>query len=163
MRVQNAFTFVICALATLTIGATTYAQTTRVAENKKEELSAYMQDAIALIKTYVPPDPAKIQACKDAGKMSIAVTEPGKKAKFDFKDYEKPGDDLGIEIDLTTNHILGLSVASYLADAKDAVTLSVVMAALPDGTGHPSTITVGAPAEATTVVITNTAYAKKLN
>lgn len=36
----------------------------KVAENKKEEMSAEMQSAVALIKTYIPPDPAKIQACK---------------------------------------------------------------------------------------------------
>ncbi|HEU4364599.1 MAG TPA: hypothetical protein VFT13_03950, partial [Candidatus Krumholzibacteria bacterium] len=71
----------------------------KIVDNKKEELAAYMQSAVALIKSYVPPDPAKIQACKDAGKMTMTVTEPGKRAKIDFKDYEKPGDNLGVEID----------------------------------------------------------------
>ena len=105
-----------------------------------------MQSSVALIKSYIPPDPAKIQACKDAGKMAMTVVEPGKRAKIDFKDYEKPGDVLGIEIDLATNQILGLTVDSYLADAKDVVKLEVKMAALPDGTGHPATIKIDAPA-----------------
>ncbi len=135
----------------------------KVVENKKEELGAYMQSAVALIKSYVPPDPAKIQACKEAGKMTMTVIEPGKRAKIDFKDYEKPGDNLGVEIDLATNQILGLSVASYLADAKDAVNLSVAMAALPDGTGYPSTIKIDAPAKGLAVAITNAAYQKKAN
>ena len=135
----------------------------KVAENKKEDISAYMQSVVALIKTYVPPDPAKIQACKDAGKMAMTVTEPGKRAKIDFKDYEKPGDDLAVEVDLATNQVLGLSVASYVTDAKDAVSFNVTMAALPDGTSYPATVKIDAPAEALAVVITNSAYQKKAN
>jgi hypothetical protein len=135
----------------------------KVVENKKEEMAAYTQSAVALIKSYVPPDPAKIQACKDAGKMTMTVIEPGKRAKIDFKDYEKPGDNLGVEIDLTTNQILGLSVASYLADAKDAVSLNVAMATLPDGTGHPATIKIDMPAKNMAVAVTNSAYQKKAN
>ena len=135
----------------------------KVVEKKKEELGAYMQSAVALIKSYVPPDPAKLQACKEAGKMTMTVIEPGKRAKIDFKDYEKPGDNLGVEIDLATNQVLGLSVASYLADAKEAVNLSVAMAALPDGTEYPSTIKIDAPAKEMAVAITNSAYQKKTN
>src|SRR5258708_10168860 len=41
----------------------------RVIENKKEELTDYMKQAIALVKSYVPPEPAKIQAAKDAGQV----------------------------------------------------------------------------------------------
>ena len=133
----------------------------KIAENKKEEISAEMQSVLALIKTYVPPDPAKIEACKDAGKVSITVTEPGKRARVDFKDYEKPGDNLGVEIDLTTNQILAVSVASYLADAKDAVSLNVAMASLPDGTGYPASIKIDAPAQSIALAVTNSEYQKK--
>lgn len=31
----------------------------RIAANKKEELTSYMRSAVALIRTYVPPVPAK--------------------------------------------------------------------------------------------------------
>ena len=135
----------------------------KVVENKKEEMSSYMKSAVGLIKTYIPPDPTKIQACKDAGKMTMTVTDPGKRARIDFKDYEKPGDDLGVEIDLTTNQIVALSVASYLDDAKDAVNLSVKMGALTDGTGYPATIELDAPAKEIAVAVTNSDYQKKAN
>ena len=133
----------------------------KIVENKKEEISAYMQSAIALVKSYVPPDPAKLQAAKDAGKVSMTVLDPGKRARIDIKDYEKPGDNLGVEIDMTTNQILGLNVASYLADAKDAVTLDVKMAALPDGTGYPATIVLDGKAEKIKVTVSNSGYVKK--
>jgi len=115
------------------------------------------------VKSYIPPDPAKIQAAKDAGKVSMTVLEPGKRVKIDIKDYEKTGDDLGIEVDMATNQILGLSVASYLTDASDAVTLDVRMAALADGTGYPSTITLDGKSKQVQVAVTNSAYQKKAN
>jgi len=133
----------------------------KIVENKKEEMGAYVKSAVALVKSYIPLDPARIQAAKDAGKVSISVLDPGKRARIDIKDYEKPGDNVGVEIDMTTNQILGLSVASYLADAKDAVTLDVKMASLPDGTGFPSTIVLDGKAQQIKVTVSNSEYKKK--
>jgi hypothetical protein len=69
----------------------------RIIANKKAELTEYMQNAVSLVKSYVPPDPAKLQAAKDAGKVSIQVLEPGKRAQLNFHDYQKPGDNLHVE------------------------------------------------------------------
>ena len=135
----------------------------KIIENKKEEMGEYMQSAVALVKSYVPPDPAKIQAAKDAGRVSLTVLEPGKRVKVDIKDYEKPGDTLGIELDSATNQILGLSVASYLADAKDAVTLDVKMATLTDGTGYPAKIVLDGKAQNIKVTVSNSDYKKTVN
>ncbi len=133
----------------------------KVAENKKEDISAYMQSTAALIKTYIPPDPAKIQAAKEAGKISMTPLDGGKRAKLDIKDYAKPGDVLGVEIDLANNQILGLSVASYLTEPSDAVTLDVKMASLPDGTGYPANILLNGVSQEIKVTITNSGYQKK--
>lgn len=133
----------------------------KVIENKTEEMGAYVKSAVALVKSYIPLDPAKVQAAKDAGKISITVLDPGKRARIDIKDYEKPGDNVGVEIDMTTNQILGLNVASYLTDAKDAVTLDVKMANLPDGTGFPATIALDGKAQQIKVTVTNSEYKKK--
>lgn len=135
----------------------------KIIENKKEEMGAYMQSCVALIKTYIPPDAGKIQAAKDAGKVSMTPLEGGKRARVDIKDYEKPGDNLGIEIDMATNQILGISVASYLTDAQDAVTLNVKMGMLPDGTQYASTITLNGVAQKIKVTTTNSGYEKKAN
>jgi len=133
----------------------------KIVENKKEEMSGYMKSAVALVKSYIPPDPAKIQAAKDAGKVSMTPLQGGKSIRVDIKDYEKPGDNLGIEIDPATNQILGLSVASYLTDVKDAVMLDVKMAALADGTGYPGTIVLDGKAQKIKVTVSNSDYKKK--
>jgi hypothetical protein len=131
-----------------------------IAEGKKEELTDYMKSAIALVKAYVPPNPAHIQATKDAGKVSIEVLQPGKRARLNFRDYAKPGDNLGVEVDLVSNRPLGLKVATYLEDAKDAVTLEVRMGQLNDGTTYPSDVTLDAAAKKLKVAVTKSGYRK---
>lgn len=132
----------------------------RIAEKKKEELTDYMKQAVALVKTYVPPSPAKIQVAKDAGKVSLEMLEPGKRARLNFRDYEKSGDNLGVEVDLASNRPLGIKVSTYLDDAKDAVTLDVRMGQLTDGNTYPSDITLGAKAKNLTVTVSNSGYRK---
>ena len=133
----------------------------KIVAKKTEELTDYMKSAVALVKTYVPPSPAKIQAAKDAGKISIDVLEPGKRARLNFRDYEKPGDNLGVEVDLVSNRPLGVKVATYLEDAKDAVTLDVRMGQLNDGTTYPSDVTLDGKAKKLTVAVKNSGYRKQ--
>ena len=133
----------------------------KIVEAKTEEMTDYMKSAVGLVKTYVPPSPAKIQAAKDAGKLSIEVLEPGKRARLNLRDYEKPGDNLGVELDLTNNHPLGLKVSTYLDDVKDVVTLDVRMGQLNDGTTYASNIALDAKAKNLTVTVQNSGYRKQ--
>jgi len=132
----------------------------KIIENKKEELTDYMKNAVSLVKAYAPPDPAKLQAAKDAGKLSIEVLEPGRRARLNFRDYERPGDTLGVEVDLANNRPLALKVATYLDDAKDAVTLEVRMGQLNDGTTYASDITLEAKAKKLKIAVQSSGYRK---
>jgi hypothetical protein len=132
----------------------------RIIANKKAELTAYMQSAVSLVKSYVPPDPAKIQASKDAGKVAIQVLDPGKRAQVNFRDYQKPGDNLAIVIDLTNNVVAGLGVSSYLDSPTDVVTLDAKMGQLNDGTIYTSDTTLNVPGKNLTVTVQNTGYRK---
>ena len=132
----------------------------KIIEKKKEELTDYMKNAVSLVKSYVPPDPAKLEAAKAAGKVSFELLEPGKRARLTFRDYEKPGDTLGVEVDLANNRPLGLTVATYLDNAKDAVTLAVRMGQLNDGTTYAADITLEARAKNLKVAVQNTGYRK---
>ncbi|MGO9949599.1 MAG: hypothetical protein ACLPWG_22490 [Steroidobacteraceae bacterium] len=132
----------------------------RIIANKKAELTTYMQNAVGLVKSYVPPDPAKIQAEKDAGKVSIQVLEPGKRAQINFADYQKPGDNLAISIDIANNIVSGLGVSTYLDSPTDVVTLSADMGQLNDGTIYTSSITLNAAAKNLIVTVRNSGYRK---
>ncbi len=130
----------------------------RVAENKKEELSEYMQAAVALVHSYVPPDPNRIQQALKSGKLAVKIVEPGRRVQLEFRDYLKAGDVLAIDIELPTNRLLGMQVSSYLDTPDDAVKLDVTMGVLPDGTIYTAKSSLDAPAKALNVTVENTGY-----
>lgn len=130
----------------------------RKAKKKKAEISGYMEQVKALVATYVPPCPEKIQKCQEAGKVSIEMVEPGKRVILRLADYNMPGDSVGIEVDLTTNTALGYEVASYIGSASGAVNLDVDYAKLEDATIYPAKITLEAKAEDITAEILNSDY-----
>jgi len=132
----------------------------RIIANKTAELTEYMQNAVALVRTYLPPDPSKIQAAKDAGKVSIQVLDPGKRAQINFADYQKPGDNLAIAINIANNIVSGLGVSTYLDSPTDVVTLSADMGQLNDGTIYTSSVTLNAAAKNLTVTVQNSGYRK---
>jgi len=132
----------------------------KIAEKKKEELTGYMQEAVSLVRRYVPPDPARIQAAKDAGKVAIQLTEPGKRARLTFSDYLKSGDSLALDVDLTNNHPLAANVNSYLDSEKEPVTLAVTLGTLNDGTTYVSGAVLDAKGKNLKVTVENSGYRK---
>jgi azurin len=132
----------------------------RIIANKTAEMTDYMKSAVSLVKSYVPPDPARIQASQNAGKVSIQVLDPGKRAQVNFRDYQKPGDNLAVVINLANNVVAGIGVSSYLDSPTDVVTLDATMSQLNDGTIYTSDITLNAAAKNLTVTVQNTGYRK---
>jgi hypothetical protein len=129
----------------------------KVVENKKDEMQEYMQQAAALIHSYVPPAPAQIQAVKDGGRLS-ANPQPGGKVRLEMKQYLKPGDSLTIDLDTAANRLLGLGVNSYLDKPDEPVTLAVQMNTLPDGALYSAQTVLDATAKNIEVVITNSGH-----
>lgn len=130
----------------------------RAAKKKQEEIDQTMKSVRKLIASYVPPDPAKVQACNAAGKASLTMIEPGKLARVDFKDYLKPGDLLGIEVDLSQNTITKLTVASYLEKPADAVTLDATFQILQEGVTAPFQVTLDVKPTGITTLIENSGH-----
>ena len=129
----------------------------QIVENKKDEIQEYMQRSAKLIQSYVPPDPARIQAAKDAGR--VKVTPPsGGPARIAIADYLQPGDSLTIDLDPAANRLVGLGVNSYLDKPEDPVTLAVQMATLPDGALYAAQTTLDATAKKIRVVIQNSGH-----
>jgi hypothetical protein len=131
----------------------------KIVEKKKAELTDYMKDAGELIKTYVPPDPAKLSASKNAGKMSVAPE--GSRVQIDFRDYEKTGDALSFELDTAKNSLLGMKVSTWLKDAKDTVTMTTTFGQLDDGAVYPAEIVLSMPSKSLEVKTTNSGHKKR--
>jgi hypothetical protein len=130
----------------------------KVIANKKAEMKDYMQDVKALLGMYVPPDPQKMQAAFQAGKVSMNPAAGA--VNLIFSDYAQPGDKMTLTFNPATKKISGLSINTYMGQEKDAVTLQVQMASLPDGTSYESRTVLSATAKQLVVTTTNGNYKK---
>ncbi len=130
----------------------------RVIEKKKAEMVDYMDDVKAVLAMYVPPDPQKMQQAFQAGKVSL--NPAGNSVNLVFTDYAQPGDRMTLVYDPAIKKIISLSVNTYMGQAKDAVTLQVQMAPLPDGTSYAQQTILNATAKELVVTTTNSNYQK---
>jgi hypothetical protein len=130
----------------------------KIVAKKKAELKDYMQDVKAVLGMYVPPDPQKMQAAYQAGKVSLNPI-PGS-VNMVFTDYAQPGDKMTLSFDSATKKITGLDISTYMGEEKDAVTLKVQMGALPDGTSYEQQTVLNATAKQLVVTTTNSNYQK---
>jgi hypothetical protein len=128
-----------------------------IVENKKEDIQEYMKQAAALIHSYVPPQADKIQAAKDAGRVSVNP-QGGGGVRVEMKQYLKPGDVLSIDLDPAAGGLKGLNVSSYVEKPDEPVTLAVQMATLPDGALYAARTVLDAKAKNIQVVITNSGH-----
>jgi hypothetical protein len=131
----------------------------KVVENKKEEISDAAKEAVALVKQYVPPDPARIQAAKAAGRVSVTPPDAAGQVRIVIKDYLKPGDSLTLDLNAATDRIAGMTVATF-TDKKDPVGLKVAWGALAEGWVYPAKIQLDVPAQKLGVAVENSDYKK---
>jgi hypothetical protein len=127
------------------------------AAKKREALIDYMQQAVALLHQYVPPDPQRIDAAKAAGDMALKPAGGGS-FLLELPNVVKPGDSLSFFIDAASNGIQKLNVRSYLASKKDPVGLDVTFAMGEGGINYAATITLVAPAKRMQVTVQNANY-----
>lgn len=134
----------------------------RIAEKKKEEMTDAMKQAIALVKSYIPPDPAAIQRVHEAGNASLAILDPGQRVRLDFRNYRVPGDLLGVAMTLADNRLAGITVATF-ADAKqkEPVRLVVQMGKLEDGTSYAKETVLDVASQQLRLVVSNSGYRKQ--
>ena len=130
----------------------------KIIAKKKAEMKDYMQDVKAVLAMYVPPDPQKMQADYQAGKVSFNPV-PGA-VNLIFADYAQPGDKMTITFDTAAKKISGLMINTYMGEEKDVVTLRVQMATLPDGTSYEQQSILNATAKELVVTTTNSDYQK---
>jgi hypothetical protein len=132
----------------------------KIVEKKKGEISESMQEAMALVKQYVPPDPAKIQAAKAAGNLSVVPPDPQGNVKVTIADYLKAGDSLAFDLNAATDTLSGVAITTFTNKAKNTVRLNVAFSSFADGTIYTSSIYLEVAAEDLAVEIKNSGYKK---
>jgi hypothetical protein len=129
-----------------------------IVEKKTEEMQDYMSQVKALLAKYVPPDPQKMQQAFQAGNASLNPNPGAQTVGLVFKNYAQSGDQMTLSFDTVTRKVSSLNVGTYMDDPKDAVTLTVQMASLPDGTNHVEQTVLDATAKKLQVTTTNSNY-----
>jgi hypothetical protein len=127
---------------------------------EKEKLTAYMRKAVGLVDRYVPPEASRIQQALAAGRTAVQILEPGKRVRRGFPDYLLPGDELSVDVDVATGHLLGIQVSTYVDTPKDPVGLTLTLATFPDGTSYPARINLDVKAKQIVVTVENSGYRK---
>jgi hypothetical protein len=77
-----------------------------------------------------------------------------------FHDYAKQGDQMTITFDTATRKVSNINVNTYMDEPKDAVTLAVQMASLPDGTNYAQQTVLNATAKQIQVTTNSSNYSK---
>jgi hypothetical protein len=131
----------------------------KIVENKKEDISEATKEAIALVKQYAPPDPARIQAAKEAGRLAVTPPDAAGQLRMVIRDYLKAGDSLTLDVNAASDRITGLSVTT-LTDKKDPVGLKVTFGAFADGTVYPAHVQLDIASQKMGIAIDNTGYKK---
>jgi len=130
----------------------------KVIANKKEEMKDYMGQVKALLAKYVPPNPQSMQQAFQSGKASLNPNASSGVAQIVFKDYALAGDQMTLSFDTATKKISSVNVNTYLDDPKDAVTLAIQFASLPDSTNYVQQTVLDATAKKLVVTTTNSDY-----
>jgi len=132
----------------------------KIAANKKEEMTDYIEKATIKVQTYLPPDAEKIQHIYDTGKTAIQILEPGKKFRFSFPDYNDQGDMLSISIDKENQKIIEMAVNTFIDDPGQKVVFNITYNNLPDGTQYAGSTTLDVQAKNLKIVIKNSGFKK---
>ena len=133
-----------------------------IEESKIEQMTETMRLAVELVKSYVPPNQALLEASARAGNVSIDMLQPGQIVRLNFKNYRLPGDLFSITMNIQTNKLLAMSVSSYIGDPSQPVQMESQMRTLVDGATYTARTELNVPSSNMVVDVTNTGYRKMM-
>jgi hypothetical protein len=129
----------------------------KVVAKKTGEMKETLEASAALVQSYIPPAPEKIQAAMAAGKVTVT---PGAAAALRFADFNKAGDSLTLTMDSESKTMRQIAVESYLDKPDQKVAMTVTFQSLPDGTNYAAETVLSIPGEKIEVQIVNSNYQK---
>jgi hypothetical protein len=130
-----------------------------IVEKKKEEYTDYAESMKALAQQYVPPDKDLLQQAYANGNIALGP-EAGAPNEIQLvtKNYLKPGDSMTLVLDKAQKQLLRISIASYMDDPKDAMTLTVQFSAIPGGPNHVASMDINGVSKQLNIATQNSNY-----
>jgi hypothetical protein len=130
----------------------------RVVEKKVDEFKEYGDSIKTLVQQYVPPDKDMIQQAAAQGNIMAGPAGTPGLVNLVISNYVKQGDKMTLGINKAAGGLQSLSIATYLSDPSDAVTVNVQFARIPEGPNHPATQTINGASKQMTIVVQNSNY-----
>jgi hypothetical protein len=130
-----------------------------IIEKKTEEYKDYADQIKALIQQYIPPDRDLIEQARQKGNilMGPQAGAPGE-YKLVLSNYIKPGDNMTLVLDKAQKNLVSLTIATYLDDPGDAVTVNAQFSRIPSGPNHVSGQTINGVKKQLTITTQNSNY-----
>jgi hypothetical protein len=129
-----------------------------VIEKKKEEYAEYADSIKKLIAQYVPPSKDLIQQAATAGNVALGPSGVPGEFSLVISSYWKPNDKMTFTINKAEGGLQSVSIATYLSNPSDAVTVDVMFARLPNGPRYPATQKIVGSGKQLTILVQNTDY-----
>jgi hypothetical protein len=130
-----------------------------VVEKKTEEYQDYANQIKALIQQYVPPDKDLLTQAFQKGNIALQPASAGQ-YRLVISNYLKQGDNMTLVVDGAQKQLVSLSIATYLTDPKDAVSVTAQFSPIPGGPNHVSTENIDGVSKQLTIAIQNSNYQK---
>lgn len=133
----------------------------RVVEKKKEEYKDYADQIRSVIQQYLPPSKENLDAASQKGNITLG-TVAGAPGQYQvvISNYVKQGDKMTLVMDGAQKNIVRLSIATYLSDPSDAVTVDAEFSPIPGGPNHVSSETINGMSKQLTIAVQNSNYQK---
>ncbi len=125
---------------------------------KKGEMTDYMNQAVALVGQYIPPDPGLIQYSKETNNIQVSSPDAQGVVSIDIPNFIKSGDMLAGMLNLAENNIVSININTHLDSDKDVITLAVTFSQLGDGTSYAGRSVLDAPSKQISVLVENSGY-----
>ena len=130
-------------------------------EKKKEEFEEYADQIKSLIRQYVPPDKDMLQQAYQRGNIMMGPhARPPGEFRLAISNYIKQGDNMTLVIDEAQKDLVSVSIATYIDEPSDEVTVSAQFTGIPGGPHHVSSETINGVKKQLTIVIQNSDYQK---
>lgn len=132
----------------------------KIVENKKEEITEYIEKCVDKVQQYLPPKPDVLQAAYAGGRMAMQVVEPAKRFQLTFSDYLQKGDGLGVGLNKEKKMLTNVDVKTYVDKPEQTVNFHLNYGQLPDGTQYPQETVLDMPSKGLKISIKNDGYKK---
>jgi len=130
-----------------------------VVAKKKEEYSDYAESMKSLAQQYVPPDGAQLQQAYAQGNITLGTAAGNPNAiQLVIHNYVKPQDSMTLVFDKAQKALLGVQIATYMDDPKDAMTLAVQFSQIPGGPNHVASVDMNGVSKQLNIATQNSNY-----